>query len=185
MRPLVLAILVGVSVAPAAIVPPAFAQLAPAMSAQSLDCGAMRWSGGRPRINLRHIFCGEIRRGQPDGYHSEAIFPTVAVTAVSARAPIGGGLYNATVTFANGERKFSTFYPRACSPEQIIQSIRYAVAQPPAPKPRGWGFVAPSAPASPSDGHDGYCRTDDGHPFTIRYALLSRGDVNTAFPDGR
>ena len=149
--------------------------------AESIDCRDAHWSEGRPAINVRHIFCGEFR-GRPDGYHSEAVFPTPLVVGVTGRREGPQGIYNATILFANGQRKFSTLYPRACTAEQIIRSIRFAVAQPVQPKPGTWGDLAPSAPAGATLA-DGYCLGNDGRPFTIRYALLRRGDVNTAFPD--
>lgn len=151
-------------------------------AAAEIDCRTARWLGHGPAINVGHIFCGEYRR-RPDGYHSEAIFPTPLVTGVSDRQDIGRGLYNGRVSFEGGERKFSTFYPRACTVEMVVRSIRYAVAQPQTPKQNGWGFVAASAPGN-ATGADGFCLGSDGRPFTIRYGLMSRGDVNTAFPDG-
>ena len=153
----------------------------PARAAE-FDCRTAHWEGRGPAVNVGHIFCGEIKR-RPDGYHSEAVFPTPLVSAVSERQEIGRGVYNGTVTFADGERKFSTFYPRGCTVEMVLRSIRYAVAQPQTPKRNGWGFVAPSAPGN-ATGADGFCLGTDGRAFTIRYGLLSRGDVNTAFPDG-
>jgi hypothetical protein len=150
-------------------------------SGGAIDCTTAHWSSGHPAINIGHIFCGEIRR-RPDGYHSEAIAPTPFVTRVERRQDIGDGVYNGTVIFANGDHKFSTFYPRACSVGQIVASIRYAVSQPRTPKSDGWGFVAASAPAD-RNGGDAFCRGSDGRPFTIRFATLSRGDINTAFPD--
>lgn len=151
--------------------------------AHAFDCNGPRFSGPSPQINLVHIFCGEIRNGKPDGYHSELIHPTPSVLGTRDPRPVrnGRGLYNATVLFSNGATKFSTFYPRTCSQAQIEASIRYAAAQPPQPKPGSWGFVAPSAPR---EGGMAYCTGSDGRPFTIRYATLPRGDINTAFPDG-
>jgi hypothetical protein len=92
----------------------------------------------------------------------------------------GNGLENGTVLFTNGAEKFSSFFPAACTESQIIASIRHAIAQPRTPKRGSWGFVAPSAPTA---GGNAYCTGTDGRPFPIRYALLPRGDVNTAFPD--
>ncbi len=150
--------------------------------AYAFDCDGPRFRGPKPQINLVHVFCGEIRRGKPDGYHTELLHPTPAVSGIRDPQPMRGGrgLYNATVQFTNGATKFSSFYPRTCTEAQIETSIRYAAAQPPTPKPRSWGFIAPSAPPQ---GGAAYCTGTDGHPFTIRYATLSRGDINTAFPD--
>ena len=153
-----------------------------AFGAQAFECRGPRFRGEAPQINVVHIFCGEIRNGRPDGYHSEIAGRTEMVDGVRDPRPLcnGRGLYNGTVLFANGATKFSTFYPRACSEAQIETSIRYAVQQPRQPKPGSWGFLAAS---SPPQGGTAFCTGDDGRPFTIRYALASRGDVNTAFPD--
>jgi hypothetical protein len=155
--------------------------LAP-LPARAFECEGPHFRGPSPQINLVHIFCGEIKRGKPDGYHTELLGPTPSVRGVRDIRPLrnGRGLYNGTVVFANGRTKFSSFYPRTCSEAQIEASIRYAVAQPPQPKQGSWGFIAASAPP---EGGPAFCTGDDGRPFTIRYALASRGDVNTAFPD--
>lgn len=148
----------------------------------AFDCAGPRFRGPKPQINLVHVFCGEIKRGKPDGYHTEIVHPTPVVSSTSDPQPMRGGrgLYNATVQFANGATKFSSFYPRQCTEAQIEKSIRYAISQPVTPKLRSWGFIAPSAP--PQGGAD-FCTGTDGRPFVIRYATLSRGDINTAFPD--
>jgi hypothetical protein len=153
-----------------------------ASQAHAFDCNGPRFRGPSPQINLVHVFCGEIRNGKPDGYHSEIVHPTPAVEGVRDPQPMRGGrgLYNATVEFRNGMSKFSSFYPRTCTEAQIEASIRYAATQPKIRKPRGWGFVAPSAPP---EGGAAFCTGTDGRPFVIRYATLSRGDINTAFPD--
>lgn len=160
----------------------AAALLGGAAPAWAFDCTGPRFNGAPPRVNFVHIFCGEIRRGKPDGYHAELIQPTPWVRGVRDARPVRGGrgLYNATVLFADGSTKFSTFYPRHCTEAEIEASVRYAVSQPRQAKPGSWGFVAASAPAQ---GGAGYCTGSDGRPFTIRFATLSRGDVNTAFPD--
>jgi hypothetical protein len=153
-----------------------------ANGAHAFDCAGPRFRGPAPQINLVHVFCGEIRQGKVDGYHTELMHPTPSVTGVRDSQPMRGGrgLYNGTVLFTNGMTKFSSFYPRSCSEAQIEASIRFAVSQPRVAKTRGWGFVAPSAPPS---GGASYCTGTDGKPFVIRYATLSRGDINTAFPD--
>jgi hypothetical protein len=150
-------------------------------AAHAFDCGKPAFSQDHPAINLRHIFCGEIRNGRPDGYHAEIMkLPTASVVAVRDRREARNGVATGTVLFTNGATKFSSFFPRRCTEAQIITSIRYAISQPRTPKPGSWGFIAPSAPIP---GSDGYCLGTDGAPFTIRYATLSRGDINTAFPD--
>lgn len=109
---------------------------------------------------------------------------TPYVLGVRDLRPIQGahGVRIGTVLFLTGQTKISTFYPATCSEDQIVASIRYAIAQRKRPKSGGAGFVAPSAPNSPSE-NAGYCVGDDGHPFQMHYTLLPRGDVATAFPD--
>lgn len=151
-------------------------------AAHAFDCNGPRFSGERPQINLVHVFCGEVRNGKPDGYHTEIEGQTPSVRGIRDPRPMrnGNGVYNATVLFANGMTKFSSFYPRRCTEAQIEASIRYAISQPRTPKQGSWGFVAPSAPPA---NNAAFCTGDDGRPITIRYATLSRGDINTAFPD--
>lgn len=150
--------------------------------AHAFDCAGPRFRGPSPQINLVHVFCGEIRNGKGDGYHSEIVHPTPSVAGIRDLQKMRGdrGLYNATVEFRNGMNKFSSFYPRSCSEAQIEASIRFAAAQPIMPKPRSWGFIAASAPPQ---GGAAFCTGTDGKPFVIRYATLKRGDINTAFPD--
>ena len=94
----------------------------------------------------------------------------------------GNGLYTGLVHFKDGETKFSSFYPKTCSVEQIVQSVKFAAAQPRHLNQDHWSYSAPSAPSG-ATAADGYCLATDGRPFEIRYGVLSRGDVNTAFPD--
>ncbi len=157
--------------------------LAQPASAQTFECGDRVWSGGHPAVNLRHIFCGEIRR-KADGYHSQLFGSTAVVDGVSGIRDAGHGLYSGLVHFRDGETKFSSFYPRYCSVEQIVRSVRFAAAQPRHLNQDHWSYSAPSAPtgAGPTDG---YCLDSAGDPFPIRYGVLTRGDVNTAFPDIR
>lgn len=136
------------------------------------------WSATVPPVNVRHVFCGEIRKGAPKGYHSKIYAPATDVVTGTQNptAPVNG-IYNGRVNFLQALHKMSTFFPDACSQPQIVASIVYASqhAIPVLP----WGQAGPSAPAA---GGAQYCLGANGNPFPIRHALLANGRVNTAFP---
>lgn len=155
--------------------------VAPPVLAQTpcTDSG-FHWSDGKPRLNLRHIFCGEInRRGDPVGLHSRALVTGhPLITGIEPQQTTPDGLYGATVRFQNGGSKFSSFFPDQCSPAQIEQSVRYAEANRiGAAKP--WGYLGCSAPA---EGGAGYCTGTGGERLVIRFGTTQDGDINTAFP---
>jgi hypothetical protein len=154
---------------------------AAAAQAAEFDCHGPRFRDGNPPINEAHIFCGEIRNGKPEGYHSERIQPTPNVGGVSDIRPVGAqGVYEGIVHFVAGGAHRSTFFPRACSIAQIETSIRHAAAHPIAGRGNDWSY-GPSAPLANSAG---YCLGSDGRPFEIQFARTRQGGVNTAFPDG-
>ncbi len=92
----------------------------------------------------------------------------------------GNGIYAATVAFRNQTHKTSTFFPDACSYQEILSSIAYAFLHQGRKHPV-WGVLGKSAPAANTDG---YCRAADGTAFEVRLGLVHEGTrVNTAFPD--
>lgn len=145
------------------------------------DCGdpGFHWSDHRPAINVRHIFCGEIRSGKPKGFHSTRLRDSsevvVGVRGISRSAQ---GIYTGTVVFTDGLTKFSTFFPDACTVDEVLASIHHASIHIDGDHP-AWGSLGPSAPAA---GADGYCLDHRGQPFPIRMGLFDDGRVNTAFP---
>jgi len=148
----------------------------------ALDCRdrAFHWSNDQPAINRLHVFCGEVSRDRPKGFHSNRLQSTSAVvTGVTARSNERDGIYDASVKFRNGTTKFSTFFPDACTVDQVVASIRYAATHVERPHPQ-WGKLGSSAP---EDENDGYCLDANGDPFEIRMGLLADGRVNTAFPN--
>jgi hypothetical protein len=150
--------------------------------ATALDCRDrdFHWSDDAPAVNRLHVFCGEIRRGRPKGFHSTRLLETSAVvTGVTGRSNERDGIYDASVLFRNDTAKFSTFFPDACSVDQVVASIQYAATHVERNHPQ-WGKLGPSAP---KHNGDGYCVDDNGDPFEIRMGLLSDGRVNTAFPN--
>lgn len=148
-------------------------------------CGdpAYHWSDTDPSINLRHVFCGDLRDdGRPVGFHSTQALGQPGVPTLVAdtiEPPDRAGIWSATVAFDNGRRKFSTFFPDACTEAQIVASILHAAGNA-QPADGTWGLVGPSAPDA---GGAGYCLVE-GAPFAIRFAYLGHGTdrINTAFP---
>lgn len=142
------------------------------------------WSPTQPRVNVRHVFCGEIGAdNKPKGFHSKVHLQasTVVTQVTNPSPPQPAGTYNATVHFtapANPTTKPSTFFPDACTEAQVTMSIVYAANHqigPVAP----WGQLGPSAPVHADNT---YCLGSNSAPFNIRMGLLATGDVNTAFP---
>ncbi|MBL8666634.1 MAG: EndoU domain-containing protein [Rhodospirillales bacterium] len=151
------------------------------------DCTNRRfhWSTEEPQINLRHLFCGEIRRGRPKGFHSIRLVATARlVQDVGQHTGEGGGVYSAIVAFTNGARKLSTFFPDHCTLSQIVQSVSYAAANV-SGRHRVWGEIGPSAPPRPPQDGDleTFCLDNAGRPFEIRLGVLANGRINTAFPN--
>ena len=144
---------------------------APAMALDCRDRG-FHWSDDAPAVNRLHVFCGEIRRGRPKGFHSTRLQGTSAVvTGVIARSNERDGIYDASVRFRNDTAKFSTFFPDTCAVDRVVASIHYAATHVERDHPR-WGKLGPSAP---DEDNDGYCLDDNGDPFEIRMGLLSDG----------
>lgn len=151
-------------------------------SAVAQDCRdrGFHWSDDQPAVNRLHVFCGEIRSGRPKGFHSTRLLETSpVVTGVTGRSNERDGIYDASVRFRNDTVKFSTFFPDACTVDQVVASIHYAATHVEREHPQ-WGRLGPSAPEQHGDG---YCVDGNGDPFEIRMGLLSDGRVNTAFPN--
>jgi hypothetical protein len=159
----------------------AAAGVAPAQ-ADPLGCRdpGFYWSRGRPVVNLRHLFCGELHDGRPKGFHSTRLRGSATdVVRVDQKREERNGIYSATVTFANGRRKLSTFFPDHCTVSQLVHSIQYAASNP-SGQHREWGSIGLSAPAA---GAEMFCLDNSGSAFEIRFGVLANGRVNTAFPN--
>jgi hypothetical protein len=162
-------------------VPILLVTLSIAAQAQSFDCQGPRFRGEGPQINEVHIFCGEIRYGKDEGYHSELVHSPLVAGVENVR-PVGKlGVYEGQVHFTNGGVHRSTFFPRTCSLHQIESSIRYAVSHPFFGNRGDWSY----GPSAPLEGGAAYCVGDDGRALGLQFAVTERGGVNTAFPDGR
>jgi len=145
------------------------------------DCRnpGFHWTDHRPAINARHVFCGEVRKGKPRGFHSARLRDTSSVvTGVRGISRSANGIYTGMVVFKDGQSKFSTFFPDACTVDQVLASIHHASTHISGDHP-AWGQLGPSAPASSTDG---FCLDHRGQAFPIRMGLFDDGRVNTAFP---
>jgi hypothetical protein len=157
--------------------------------ASEVDCAALpHWSTTTPPVNQHHIFCGEWneRNNRPAGFHSRPAGqnPVTVETLQITQHPNRQGLYGVRWSYTgHPERdKFSTLFPDACSDDQVLKSIAYAVNHPqpcPAGAPR-WAKCGPNKP--PGDAQ-GYCEASDHSVFKIAFATLKNSNkVNTAFP---
>ena len=156
--------------------------LAGGTRAQGFDCNGPRFRGGEPQINEVHIFCGEVRNGKDEGYHSEIVQPTPNVARVEAMHAVGKqGVYEGVVVFNNGGTHRATFWPRHCRMEQIEASIRHAAAHPFFGQRGDWTYGA----SAPLEGGAQYCLGTNGRAIEIQFARTERGGINTAFPTGR
>ena len=139
-------------------------------------------SDGSPRVELRHIFCGEInRRGQAVGFHSRpgGINPR-SVTGTGEGRPVPGhpGIYNMTrfqIT-QNGQTEtkgISTFYPDKCTAEDVIAAVQHAFNTGQRHGPQFRGMSGPS------------CTDDRGEQFQITGFTGGRegAHIRTGYPD--
>lgn len=127
------------------------------------------WSDTNPKLNLWHIFEGEInRKGKPVGYHSRpgGKDPAKArVNQVKSR-PNNAGVYTASISVQDGgqwKEKFSSFFPDKMNQSDVITAVLNAYKNSKNPKKQPW--TGPS-----------------GLGFSIQGYTTSRGDINTAFP---
>jgi hypothetical protein len=152
-----------------------------------VDCTHLsHWSATQPPVNQTHIFCGEWSHNQPKGFHSRpgGHSPATVANFVVTQASNAKGVYGGRWHYAGhpNPQKNSTMYPDSCTEAQVLASIDYAVqhrvAHCPAGAP-GWAHCGLNAPTT---GGAAYCEATDHTNFTIAFALLNNGNVNTAFP---
>jgi len=130
-----------------------------------------KWSRTRPKINLTHIFEGEInKRGRPVGFHARpgGRDPKNAKVVKIISPPNKVGVYTAKVKIYDKKRhqwkqKFSSFFPDKMSRKEVIDTILYAYKHRKHPKKQPW--IGPS-----------------GKGFMIQGYLNKKGNINTAFP---
>jgi len=127
------------------------------------------WSQSDPKVNLKHIFEGEInRRGRPVGYHSRpgGIDPATSRVNQVKSKPNSVGVYTASISVRDGDQwkeKFSSFFPDNMSHDEVIAAILQAYKNSEKQDNNRW--TGPS-----------------GLGFSIQGFTLSGGDINTAFP---
>lgn len=129
-----------------------------------------QWSSTNPKINLWHIFDGEInrRKRNPTGYHSRP----GGIDAANARLvsikdrPNRAGVYTATIEVRDGDRwksKFSSFFPDSLSQDEVIDVILHAYKN--------------------SNNKKGKWKGPSGLGFSVEGWTTNKGDgINTAFP---
>lgn len=139
-------------------------------------------SSGTPRVETRHIFCGEInRRGLAVGFHSRPRGrnpPTVSGTGAPRSVAGHPGLYN-LIRFQiseggqTGTKGISTMYPDKCSAADVVAAIQHAYNNGQHNEER---FTGPSGPS---------CTDADGRPFPIAGFTGRRGGlhIRTGYPD--
>ena len=166
-----------------------------------------------PWINRHHVYCGDInRRGKAVGFHyrqggSDPLTgpgnnnPAAARITGAIRPEAGEPgwrIYRGEgIEIWSGERRgyvrkngFSTFFPDNCTPDEVMASIRHAVAHASRIPPKGGGRF--SGQSGPSSLPPGYCyRRDAGEDRPLAFRISSflnklRGagwTINTAYPD--
>jgi len=130
-----------------------------------------KWSRTKPKINLTHIFEGEInRKGRPVGFHSRpgGRDPKTAKVVKIISPPNRVGVYTAKVKIWDRKEhkwksKFSSFFPDKMSRKEVIKAILHAYKHRVHPKRQPW--LGPS-----------------GKGFMIQGYLNRKGNINTAFP---
>ncbi len=132
---------------------------------------SQKWSDTNPKVNLKHIFKGEInRRGKPTGYHSRpgGVDPDGArIKSISKKAN-GAGVYTAQVEIKDPDsgqwkQKFSSLFPDNLSHQAVLDAIVYAYKNRDKGKDTPW-----SGPSGLGFQINGYTNRD--------------GSINTAFP---
>ncbi|MEM7251321.1 MAG: EndoU domain-containing protein [Pseudomonadota bacterium] len=133
------------------------------------DVSMPKWSATKPRINLHHVFHGELNRsGKPVGFHARpgGRDPSGARVVDIRSRPNRAGVYTATVAIRDGgawREKFSSFFPDGMSRADIVKRILNAYRKSEDPTRQPW--TGPS-----------------GAGFDIQGYTLRGGDINTAFP---
>lgn len=157
-------------------------------SADVIACPGQGWThyGAAPEINKEHIFCGEISGHLAKGFHARpdgnnpATVAQFDITQPANAQDIYGGIAHLDI---HGEQaqKFSTMFPDRCDQEEVLNSVLYAYHHQiacPAGAPN-WASCGDSNPVVA----DGTPRCDGvGGAYTIAFATLANGNINTAFP---
>ncbi|MCT7956541.1 EndoU domain-containing protein [Laspinema palackyanum] len=157
---------------------------------QGINCGSSsHWvtAYNNQQVNHAHIFCGEVNReGRLVGFHARprgqnpSTVRQFRVTQSVNNQGIYGGEWSHT---SGGGSKFSTMFPDRCTPEQVINSIAYAEANPvqcPSGAPH-WAWCGLNAPTD-SNQQTRFCTANNGSSYRIAGATHRDGKINTGFP---
>lgn len=136
-----------------------------------ISAKSTKWSRTEPRINLTHIFEGEInKRGKPVGYHSRPGGRDAGNARVVSilEGPNNIGVYVATVKIRRSltdrwRQKRSSFFPDHMDRQAVLR-------------------VVLNAYRNRSTGKSAKFRGPSGLGFTIEGWLLDSGGINTAYP---
>ncbi len=125
------------------------------------------WSSTSPRINLTHVFHGEInKQGKPVGFHSRpgGVDPADAGLHERIQGPNRKDVYMARIWVREKDKaKISTIFPDSMKKDDVINAILHAFNNKTYFK--AYKFVGPS-----------------GRGFNIEGFVLDNGDINTAYP---
>lgn len=96
-----------------------------------VDCTTAQphWSETEPKLNLVHIFCGEINsRGKPVGYHArpKGKDPATARVTRILDAANSAGVYTARIELrdkGSWKEKFSSFFPDRLDQREVVRLI--------------------------------------------------------------
>jgi hypothetical protein len=125
------------------------------------------WSATSPRINLTHLFHGEINKnGKPVGFHSRpgSVDPADAGLHERIQGPNRKDVYMARIWVRGKDKsKISTFFPDSMKKDDVINAILNAFNNKTSFK--AYKFTGPS-----------------GRGFNIEGFVLDNGDINTAYP---
>jgi hypothetical protein len=141
----------------------------PARVKPSVIRADQKWSKTTPKVNLQHVFHGEINRhGKPVGFHSrpKGQDPAGARLVSVKSEPNRMGVYTATIEIRDGSQwkeKFSSFFPDNMDQHEVVDAILNAYKDSRDRDRQPW-------------------RGPSGRGFDIQGYTLSRGDINTAFP---
>ncbi|SFP61016.1 EndoU nuclease [Nitrosomonas cryotolerans] len=140
------------------------------------------------QINQQHIFCGEWRKDRPKGFHSRpnGLNPSTIAYFTIQDSPNAAGVYTGRWSYQHrlNKNKFSSMFPDHCSIEQVLNSISYASAYSSPHCPSGspdWLTCGQNKPPITEENSIQFCSINN-QSFTIAFARLKDGRINTAFP---
>jgi len=133
------------------------------------------WSDTTPKLNLTHIFEGEInKKGKAVGFHSRpaGMDPAGARVVKVTAGPNAKGVYSADIQVCNGKNwkgKFSSFFPDALSKNDVTALILKAHKVAGSPVTGKWGATVDAI-------------VINGYMCPENSSTCPKGAINTAYP---